>query len=114
VRGGTLPGEHSVLFIGPGVQVYEGMIIGYSPKNEDMRVNVCKKKHVSNMRSTASDEALRLQSPRVFSLEECLEFLKDDEKLEVTPKNLRMRKSILDHQQRVKFFNKLKTEETDE
>lgn len=100
--------ERGVLFIEPGKMVYEGMIVGYSPKSEDIRVNVCKKKHVSNMRSSSSDEALRLQNPRKFSLEECLEFLQDDERLEVTPKNLRMRKNTLDFQLRIKEGNKLK------
>jgi GTP-binding protein len=103
--------ERGVLFIGPGTKVYEGMIVGYCPKAEDIRVNVCKKKHVTNMRSTSSDESLRLQTPTVLSLEECLEFIADDEKLEVTPQSLRMRKSILEFKQRVKAFNKAKAEE---
>jgi GTP-binding protein len=100
--------ERGVLFITPGTKVYEGMIVGYSPKAEDIRVNVCKKKHITNMRSSSSDEALRLQTPRNFSMEECLEFITDEERLEVTPKNLRMRKNILDFGQRVKATNKAK------
>ncbi|MBR6951138.1 MAG: translational GTPase TypA [Oscillospiraceae bacterium] len=94
--------ERGTLFIGPGVQVYAGMIVGVSPKSEDMSVNVCKKKQLTNMRAAGSDEALRLVPPRQMSLEQCLEFLADDELLEVTPQNLRMRKSILDHAQRMK------------
>ena len=94
--------ERGTLFIGPGVQVYAGMIVGVSPKSDDMSVNVCKKKQLTNMRAAGSDEALRLVPPRQMSLEQCLEFLADDELLEVTPQNLRMRKSILDHAQRMK------------
>ena len=100
--------ERGVLFIGPNTKVYEGMIVGYSPKAEDIRVNVCKKKHVTNMRSSSSDEALRLQTPRILSMEECLEFLAEDERLEVTPKSLRIRKNILNFSERVRSVNKLK------
>ncbi len=94
--------ERGTLFIGPGVPVYEGMIVGCSPKSEDLAVNVCKKKHVSNMRASGSDEALRLVPYRRMSLEECLEFLGEDELLEVTPKNLRLRKRILNNSDRMK------------
>ena len=94
--------ERGVLFIGPGVPVYAGMIVGYNPKAEDMSVNVCKRKQLTNMRAAGSDEALRLVSPKNMSLEQCLEFLADDELLEVTPKNLRLRKRILDHGLRMK------------
>ncbi len=94
--------ERGVLFIGAGVPVYAGMIVGSNPKAEDMSVNVCKRKALTNMRAAGSDEALRLVSPRNMSLEQCLEFLADDELLEVTPKNLRLRKRILDHSQRMK------------
>ena len=87
--------ERGVLFIDSQTPVYEGMVVGVSPKAEDMRVNVCKKKHVTNIRSSGADEALRLVTPRKFSLEESLEFLNDDEMLEVTPKNTRIRKTIL-------------------
>ena len=94
--------ERGALFIGPGVKVYEGMIVGVSPKQEDITVNVCKKKQMTNMRAAGSDEALRLVPPRKLSLEPCLEFLADDELLEVTPENLRMRKTILNHEKRMK------------
>ncbi len=89
--------ERGRLFITPGAQVYGGMIVGINPKGVDIVVNVCKKKQLTNMRSSASDDALRLEAPKVMTLEECLEFLDDDELLEVTPKSLRLRKIILDH-----------------
>ena len=94
--------ERGALFIGPGTPVYAGMIVGVSPKNEDIPVNVCRRKQLTNMRAAGSDEALRLTPPRQMSLEQCMEFLADDELLEVTPKNLRLRKRILDHSQRMK------------
>ena len=94
--------ERGALFIGPGVPVYGGMVVGVSPKQEDIPVNVCKKKQLTNMRASGSDEALRLVPPRQMSLEQCLEFLADDELLEVTPKSLRIRKRILDHEKRMK------------
>ena len=94
--------ERGVLFIGPGTPVYEGMVVGESPKDEDLNVNVCKRKHVTNTRSSNSDEALRLTPPRIMSLEACIEFIADDELIEVTPKNLRIRKRILDCDQRAK------------
>ncbi len=94
--------ERGSLFIGAGTPVYEGMVVGCSPKAEDLVVNVCKKKHVTNMRASGSDEALRLITPRVFSLEESIEFLAEDELLEVTPKSLRIRKRILSNQLRAK------------
>ena len=94
--------ERGALFIGPGVPVYEGMVVGVCPKMEDITVNVCKRKQLTNMRAAGSDEALRLVTPRTLSLEQCLEFLADDELLEVTPKNLRLRKRILNHEQRMK------------
>ena len=94
--------ERGALFIGPGTPVYAGMIVGVSPKNEDIPVNVCRRKQLTNMRAAGSDEALRLTPPRKLSLEQCLEFLADDELLEVTPKSLRLRKRILDHSQRMK------------
>lgn len=90
------------LFIEPGTPVYAGMVVGYSPKAEDIPVNVCKRKHVTNMRASGSDEALRLETPRRFSLEESIEFLEPDEMLEVTPKSLRIRKTILDHAERMR------------
>ena len=100
--------ERGTLFIDPQTMVYEGMVVGMSPKAEDIRVNVCKRKHVTNMRAAGSDEALRLNTPRKFSLEESLEFLNDDEMLEVTPKHLRIRKVILSGSERMKqqFKNK--------
>ena len=97
--------ERGALFIGAGVPVYGGMVVGVSPKQEDIPVNVCKKKQLTNMRASGSDEALRLVPPRNLSLEQCLEFLADDELLEVTPKSLRMRKAILDHEKRMKALH---------
>ena len=94
--------ERGTLFIDPQTMVYEGMVVGMSPKAEDIRVNVCKRKHVTNMRAAGSDEALRLNTPRKFSLEESLEFLNDDEMLEVTPLHLRIRKVILSGSERMK------------
>ena len=98
---GTLQ-ERGQLFIGAGVPVYEGMVVGVSPKQEDITVNVCKKKQLTNTRAAGSDDALRLVPPRKLSLEQSLEFLADDELLEVTPKSLRIRKRILDHERRMK------------
>lgn len=100
--------ERGTLFIGPGVPVYEGMIVGESPKQEDIVVNVCKRKHMTNTRASGSDDALRLISPKNMSLEECLEFVNDDELVEVTPHNLRIRKRILDNAQRAKTEAKQK------
>ena len=94
--------ERGVLFIGAGVPVYAGMVVGETPKQEDISVNICKKKQLTNMRASGSDEALRLTPPRQLSLEQCLEFLADDELLEVTPENLRLRKRILSHADRMK------------
>ncbi len=94
--------ERGDLFIGAGTPVYAGMVVGASPKAEDIVVNVCKKKHVTNMRASGSDEALRLVPPRKMSLEACIEFIADDELLEVTPKSLRIRKRELSHDQRMK------------
>ena len=96
------------LFVVPGTKVYQGMIVGMNPKGQDIVVNVCKKKQLTNMRSQASDEALRLEAPKIMTLEECIEFMNDDELLEVTPESLRLRKTILDHTQRGRadFHNK--------
>lgn len=102
--------ERGILFIDPQTPVYEGMVVGMSPKAEDIRVNVCKRKHVTNMRAAGSDEALRLVTPRKFSLEESLEFLNDDEMLEVTPKNIRIRKVVLSGSMRMKMLSKEKEE----
>lgn len=98
--------ERGQLFIGSGTPVYEGMIVGASPKTEDLVVNVCKRKHLTNTRASGSDDALRLVPPRILSLEDCLEFLADDELLEVTPESLRIRKRILSNTNRAKMKNK--------
>ena len=90
------------MFIGPGVPVYEGMIVGASPKVEDIVVNVCKKKHITNTRASGSDEALKLTPPTILSLDQCLEFIAEDELVEVTPKSIRLRKTILSKEQRMK------------
>ena len=100
--------ERGALFIGAGTPVYGGMIVGECPKAEDISVNVCKKKQLTNMRASGSDEALRLTTPRQLSLEQCLEFLADDELLECTPENLRLRKRLLDHGARMREASKKK------
>jgi GTP-binding protein len=92
--------ERGSLFIGPGAKVYAGMVIGQNGKSEDVEVNVCKKKQLTNTRSSSADDALRLVPPRVLSLEQCLEFIDNDELLEVTPTSLRIRKKILDSLER--------------
>ena len=98
--------ERGRLFVGPGVEVYEGQIVGESPKNEDLVCNVCKKKQVTNMRAAGSDEALKLVPPSIFSLEKSLEFIKDDELVEVTPESIRLRKTILQKELRAKAQNR--------
>ncbi len=103
--------ERGSLFIGAGTPVYAGMVVGICSRNEDMTVNVCKKKQLTNMRASGSDEALRLTTPRVFSLEQCLEFLADDEILECTPKSLRIRKRELDHALRMRNLMKKRNQE---
>ena len=103
--------ERGALFIGAGTPVYAGMVVGICSRNEDMTVNVCKKKQLTNMRASGSDEALRLVSPKVFSLEQCLEFLADDELLECTPKSLRIRKRELDHGIRMRNLMKKRNQE---
>ena len=103
--------ERGSLFIGPGTPVYAGMVVGICSRNEDMTVNVCKRKQLTNMRAAGSDEALRLVPPRIFSLEQCLEFLADDELLECTPKSLRIRKRVLDHSQRMRELMKKRAQE---
>ena len=92
--------ERGELFIGPGVEVYEGMIVGINSRNEDISINVCKEKHLTNTRASGSDEALRLVPPIQLSLEKAIEFIQDDELVEVTPKNIRLRKKILDSKTR--------------
>lgn len=94
--------ERGVLFIGASESVYQGMVVGYSPKTEDLVVNVCKKKHVTNMRASGSDEALKLDKPKNMSLEEAIEFIESNELLEVTPKSIRIRKKVLDHTARMR------------
>jgi len=103
--------ERGALFIGPGTPVYAGMVVGICSRNEDMTVNICKKKQLTNMRASGSDEALRLVSPKIFSLEQCLEFLADDEILECTPKSLRIRKRELDHGMRMRQLMKKRNQE---
>ena len=100
--------QRGTLLIGAGVDVYEGMIVGINPKNEDMPVNVCKKKQLTNTRASGSDDALRLVPPKQMSLEQCLEFLGDDELLGVTPQHLRLRKRILSNDLRMKTTHKKK------
>ena len=100
--------QRGTLIVEPGEKVYEGMVIGYSPAGDDMSVNVCKTKHLTNTRASGSDDALRLVPVSKFSLEESLEFLKPDELLEVTPKSIRIRKRILNHEMRMKAINGVK------
>ena len=94
--------DRGKLFIGPGVKVYEGMIVGASPKTDDIVINVCKKKHITNMRASGSDEALKLTPHTVLSLEQSLEFINDDELVEITPKSIRLRKKILNKSRRIR------------
>lgn len=101
--------ERGTLFIGPGEQVYAGMVVGFSPKSEDLTVNVCKKKQMTNTRASGSDEALRLTPPRRMSLEEAIEFMNDDELLEVTPEHFRIRKRLLNHADRMRALKRSKT-----
>ena len=98
------------MFIGAGVPVYEGEIVGECARADDIVVNVCKKKHVTNMRAAGSDEALRLTPPTLFTLEQCLEFIADDELVEITPKSIRMRKRILSKEQRMKLAARMMKE----
>lgn len=94
--------DRGTLFVGPGVEVYEGMIVGESTRADDIVVNVCKTKHLTNTRASGSDDALRLVPPTTLSLEQCMEFIADDELLEITPESLRLRKRILSKEQRMK------------
>jgi GTP-binding protein len=102
--------ERAVMFLGPGVQVYEGMICGQNSRANDLVVNPCKQKHQTNMRSKAADEALDLVPPRVFTLEQCIEFIAEDELVEVTPKSIRLRKKVLDRSQRKRYNRGLEAE----
>jgi len=99
--------DRGTLFIDAGIEVYEGMVVGENARVEDIVINVCKKKHVTNMRASGSDEALRLTPPRIMSLEQCLEFIADDELVEITPKSIRMRKRILNTEMRAKVRSKM-------
>ena len=98
--------ERGDLFIGPGTEVYEGMIVGLNSRGEDIAINVCKEKHLTNTRASGSDDALRLVPPIQFSLEKAIEFISDDELVEVTPKNIRLRKKILDSKTRERMARK--------
>lgn len=100
--------ERGRLFVGPAIPVYEGMIVGASPKSDDMAVNVCKKKHITNMRAAGSDDALKLTPPTQMSLEQALEFIAEDELVEVTPKTFRLRKMVLSKEQRMKMASRNK------
>ncbi len=103
--------ERGALFIGAGTPVYAGMVVGICSRNEDMTVNVCKRKQLTNMRASGSDDAIRLVTPKIMSLEQCLEFLADDELLECTPKSLRIRKRQLDHAVRMRELMKRRNQE---
>ena len=105
--------ERGRLFVRPGDPIYEGQIVGECSRNEDIVVNVCKRKHVTNMRASGSDEALRLTPPVDLSLEQCMGFIRDDELVEVTPKNIRMRKRLLTKDQRIKEFNRKQSQTTE-
>jgi len=100
--------ERGILFLGPGVEVYEGMVVGETQRPMDLVVNVCKKKHLTNMRSSNKDIEVRLTPPRRMSLDEALEYLAEDELLEVTPENFRIRKRILDTEERGKQTKRAK------
>ena len=103
--------ERGQMFIGAGTPVYAGMVVGICSRNEDMTVNVCKRKQLTNMRAAGSDDAIRLVPPKIMSLEQCLEFLADDELLECTPKTLRIRKRELDHSIRMRELMKRRNQE---
>ena len=98
--------ERGILFISPGTKVYSGMVVGQNGKAEDIELNVCRKKQLTNTRSSSADEALRLSPPKILSLEQALEFIDTDELLEITPKNLRIRKKILDSTLRKRAMKK--------
>ena len=98
--------ERGILFIGPGEKVYSGMVVGQTGKSEDIEINVCKKKQLTNTRSSSADEALRLTPPKIMSLEQALDFIDTDELLEITPSTLRIRKKILDPSLRKRANNK--------
>jgi len=101
--------ERGIIFIEPGIKVYEGMIVGESSREQDIEVNVAKKKHVTNMRSSTAEEALRLEKPKIFTLEQALEYIDDDELVEITPKSIRLRKKFLDKNARVRYAKAMAT-----
>ena len=96
------------MFIGPGIEVYEGMILGENAREEDMTVNITKEKKLTNMRSSSADEAIHLIPPRAMTLEKAIEFISDDEYVEVTPKSIRLRKKVLDAKKRPKRWQEIK------
>ena len=98
--------ERGDMFVGPQTEVYEGMIVGQNPKNDDIALNPCQTKHMTAVRSTGADEKLLLTPPRIFTLEEAIEYINDDELIEVTPKSIRLRKVILDTETRMKEMMK--------
>ena len=97
-----MPKNADLLFVGPGVEIYEGMVVGEHQRPGDLGINVCKKKHLTNMRNAVRDIDVRLTPPRQMSLDEAIEYLADDELLEVTPENFRIRKRVLNTQERQK------------
>jgi len=101
--------ERGIIFIEPGIKVYEGMSVGESSREQDIEVNVAKKKHVTNMRSSTAEEALRLEKPKIFTLEQALEYIDDDELVEITPKSIRLRKKFLDKNARVRYAKAMAT-----
>jgi GTP-binding protein len=98
--------ERGTLFIQPGTRVYEGMIVGQHNREQDLEVNVCKRKQLTNMRASGSDDTVRLKEPRMLTMEEAIEFINDDEYVEITPKSIRMRKKILNKQERARAGKK--------
>src|SRR6202142_4545437 len=98
--------ERMTFFIEPGIKVYKGMIVGENARDEDIIVNVCKTKQLSNMRASGADEAIRLEPPKIHSLEQAIEWIADDEYIEVTPKSLRLRERYLDHNERLRMSKK--------
>ena len=102
--------ERGTMFVGPQTPVYEGMIVGENPKNEDIAINPCKRKQLTAIRSAGADEKLLLTPPVIFTLEEAIEFINDDELIEVTPKSIRLRKKILNNELRMKEVMRLRRE----
>ena len=98
--------ERGILFVGPGEKVYQGMVVGQNPKGDDIEINVCKRKQLTNTRASGSDDALKLTPPKILSLEQALDFIENDELVEVTPKNIRIRKKILDPKMRMRAGRK--------